>query len=61
MKRPDTVTAVSLIAGLLGLVLLLSLHTFPVLRDLGDIRECQSVDWITDTCVESQHYWRYNQ
>jgi len=35
-------------------------HAGPVVREFLFIQDCKSVDWITDTCTESHHFWRYN-
>ena len=43
--------------AILGLLFLLVEHTVPAIQDYLFIQECNSLEWITDTCVESPLFW----
>jgi ABC-type uncharacterized transport system permease subunit len=35
-------------------------YSVPAVQEYLFIQDCKSVEWITDTCTESHHFWRYN-
>ena len=57
MKLTFANTAVT--ASFVALLYLVAFQ--PSAQDLALIWECEDLEWITDTCVESPYFWEYNK
>jgi len=56
----NLLATVAVTLTVLGLLFCLVEFTIPALQERQFILECVQEGWITDTCVESHHFWRYN-